>query len=122
MKTVYTCFCTDVIHAGHLNIIEEAHKYGKVVVGCLSDEALIRYNRFPTISQDERIKLYQSLDGVEEVVVQNDMLYDDVIKMVKPYPFILYAALFILILGAIIGMISSIRPRLRSDFRDTLYL
>jgi len=84
MKTVYTCFCTDVIHAGHLNIIEEAHKYGKVVVGCLSDEALIRYNRFPTISQDERIKLYQSLDGVEEVVVQNDMLYDDVIKMVKP--------------------------------------
>ena len=84
MKTVYTCFCTDVIHAGHLNIIEKAHKYGKVVVGCLSDEALIRYNRFPTISQDERIKLYQSLDGVEEVVVQNDMLYDDVIKMVKP--------------------------------------
>ena len=39
----------------------------------------------------------------------NGYIYSNVIKMVKPYPFILYAALFILILGAIIGMISSIR-------------
>ncbi len=84
MKTVYTCFCTDVIHEGHLNIIEQAHKYGKVVVGALTDEALIRYNRFPTISLDERIKLYKSLDGVEEVVVQEDMLYDGIIKKLRP--------------------------------------
>ena len=84
MKTVYTCFCTDVIHDGHLNIIEEAHKRGKVIVGCLSDEALIRYNKFPTISQDERIKLYRGIDGVEEVVIQNDMMYDDVISLIQP--------------------------------------
>ena len=84
MKTVYTCFCTDVIHDGHLNIIEEAHKLGKVIVGCLSDEALIRYNKFPTISQDERIKLYRAIDGVEEVVIQNDMRYDDVITLIRP--------------------------------------
>ncbi len=84
MKTVYTCFCTDVIHEGHLNIIDEAHKLGKVVVGCLSDEALIRYNKFPTISQEERIRLYQGIDGVEDVVIQNDMLYDDVIAQLKP--------------------------------------
>ena len=84
MKTVYTCFCTDVIHDGHPNIIEEAHKRGKVVMGCLSDAALIRYNKFPTISQDERMRLYQSLDGVEEVVLQNDMNYDDVIAALRP--------------------------------------
>lgn len=84
MKTVYTCFCTDVIHEGHLNIIEEAHKRGKVIVGCLSDEVLIRYNKFPTIRQDERVRLYRSIDGVEEVVIQNDMLYDDVITLIQP--------------------------------------
>lgn len=84
MKTVYTCFCTDVIHDGHLNIVEEAHKRGKVIVGCLSDEALIRYNKFPTITQDERIRLYRSIDGVEEVVIQNDMMYDDVITLIQP--------------------------------------
>lgn len=84
MKTVYTCFCTDVIHDGHRNIIEEAHRRGKVIVGCLSDKALIRYNKFPTISQEERMRLYRSLDGVEEVVLQDDMLYDDVLPKLRP--------------------------------------
>ena len=84
MKTVYTCFCTDIIHDGHLNIIEQAHKYGKVIVGALSDSALIRYNRFPTKSLEERIQLYRELDGVDDVIVQDSIMYDDVIKTLKP--------------------------------------
>ena len=84
MKKAYTCFCTDVLHEGHLNIIDEAKKYGRVVVGALSDKALIRYNKFPTISQEERVKLYRTLDGVDEVVIQEDMLYDDVITLIQP--------------------------------------
>lgn len=84
MKKVYTCFCTDIIHEGHLNIIEEAHKLGKVIVGALSDEALIRYNRFPTKTLLERIAMYKELDGVDEVVVQDDMLYDDIIEAIRP--------------------------------------
>ena len=84
MKTVYTCFCTDVIHDGHLNIINQAKRYGKVILGALSDEALIRYNKFPTLSLEERIRIYESLDGVDSVVVQNSMMYDDVIEKLKP--------------------------------------
>lgn len=84
MKTAYTCFCTDIIHAGHRNIIEQAHKYGRVVVGALSDDALIKYNKFPTISLEERIKLYESLEGVDKVVVQNSMMYDEVIEELHP--------------------------------------
>ena len=84
MKTAYTCFSTDVIHEGHLNIIKEAGKYGRVVVGCLSDRASIRYNRFPTVPENERMALYKSVEGVDEVILQNDMLYDDVIAAIKP--------------------------------------
>lgn len=84
MKTIYTCFCTDVIHEGHINIINEARKYGEVIVGALSDEASIRYNKFPTIPLEERIKLYKSIDGVSKVIVQDRMHYDDVIKELKP--------------------------------------
>ncbi len=84
MKTVYTCFCTDVIHDGHLNILREAGKLGKVIVGCLSDAALIRYNKFPTVSQEERVKMYRSLPGVEQVVIQEKMHYDDVISLIHP--------------------------------------
>ncbi|MBQ7261331.1 MAG: phosphoenolpyruvate mutase [Lachnospiraceae bacterium] len=82
--TVYTCFTTDVIHEGHLNIINEAKKLGSVTVGALSDPALIRYNRFPTISLEERIALYRSLEGVDEVVVQDDMTYDGIIERLRP--------------------------------------
>ena len=84
MKTVYTCFCTDIIHEGHLNIIDQAHKYGKVVVGALSDAALIRYNKFPTVSLKDRVKLYESVDGVDEVVVQDSVMYDDIINELHP--------------------------------------
>lgn len=55
MAKVYTCFCTDIIHAGHLNIIKEAKKYGEVIVGVLTDRALIRFNRFPTVSFEKKI-------------------------------------------------------------------
>ncbi len=84
MKTVYTCFCTDIIHEGHLNIIKQASKYGKVIIGALSDEALIRYNRFPTVSFDERLKLYKSLEHVEDVIVQKEIMYDNVLSVIRP--------------------------------------
>ena len=84
MKTVYTCFCTDVIHEGHLNIIENAKKYGRVVVGALCDKELIRFNKFPTTTIEERVKLYQSIDGVDQVIIQNDTMYNDVIDSLKP--------------------------------------
>ncbi len=84
MKTAYTCFSTDVIHEGHLNIIKEAQKYGRVVVGCLSDKASIRYNRFPTVPEKKRIELYKTIEGVDTVILQKDMLYDDVIEYLHP--------------------------------------
>ena len=84
MKTVYTCFCTDVIHDGHMNIIEHAKEYGRVVVGCLSDKEMIRCTKFPTTSEEERMELYRSIEGVDEVILQDDMLYDDVIEKVHP--------------------------------------
>ena len=84
MKTAYTVFCTDIIHDGHKNIIEQAKKHGRVVVGALSDRALIRYNKFPTIPLEERIKLYQTMEGVDEVIVQDNIMYDEVIEKLRP--------------------------------------
>lgn len=84
MKTVYTCFCTDIIHEGHKNVIAKARELGRVVVGALSDEALIRYNRFPTATLEERMATYAQLDGVDEVVVQEDMLYDEILERLRP--------------------------------------
>ncbi len=84
MKTVYTCFCTDIIHEGHLNIISEAKKYGKVIVGVLCDSEMVRFNRFPTISFEERVNQVKGIEGVDEVIIQNTIMYDSVIEAIKP--------------------------------------
>ncbi len=84
MSLVYTCFCTDIIHEGHLNIINEARKYGDVTVGILSDNAMVRYNRFPSISLQERIDLVKDLDGVSNVVVQEKIMYDEIFESLHP--------------------------------------
>ena len=84
MKRVYTCFCTDVIHEGHLNIIKEARKYGDVIVGVLGDEAMVRYNRFPVVSFEERVQMVTEIEGVRDVVIQKDIMYDQIIKKLKP--------------------------------------
>ena len=84
MKTAYACFSTDVIHEGHINIINCAREYGRVVVGCLSDKEMIRCTKFPTTTEEERIALYSSIEGVDEVILQDNMLYDDVIEKLHP--------------------------------------
>lgn len=85
MTTVYTCFCTDVIHEGHRNIINTAKQYGDdVVVGVLSDKAMLKFNRFPLASFEERVEMAKAIDGVSRVVCQEDTLYDDVIAEIQP--------------------------------------
>lgn len=84
MKTVYACFTTDVIHEGHLNIIHEAKKYGELTVGVLSDEAMVKFDRFPTISFQERMELVRSISGVAQVIKQEDVMYDEVISALRP--------------------------------------
>ncbi len=84
LKTVYTCFCTDVIHEGHLNILRKAKEYGQVTVGVLCDAAMIKYNRFPTITMDERKKMILDTGLADAVMVQNEIMYDHVIEQLRP--------------------------------------
>lgn len=84
MKKVYTCFCTDVIHEGHLNLLREAQKYGTLTVGVLCDEAMVKYNRFPAFGLKERIQMVEEIEGVSEVIVQKTIMYDHVIRELKP--------------------------------------
>ena len=81
---VYTCFCTDNIHEGHLNILREAQKLGEVVLGVLCDEEMVRYNRFPLKTTAERVAMVEDLPGIKKVVVQDALLYDKVIRELHP--------------------------------------
>ena len=81
---VYTCFCTDIIHDGHLKLIKEAKKYGYVVVGVLCDAQMVKYNRFPLKSTSERVKLVEEIPDVSKVIIQDEIMYDKVVEELRP--------------------------------------
>ena len=84
MSTVYTCFCTDIIHEGHRNLLRKAAEYGDVIAGVLCDREMVRYNRFPTVSIEERIKMLEAVPEVSKVVIQNNIMYDDILAELQP--------------------------------------
>ena len=49
-KKVYVGMSADILHKGHINLLNEASKYGTVTVGLLNDEAIKSYKREPIIN------------------------------------------------------------------------
>ena len=84
MKKVYTCFCTDIIHEGHRKLLQAAAELGTVTVGVLSDPEMVRYNRFPTKSLEERMEMIRVLPEVAGVVVQERIMYDEILDQLRP--------------------------------------
>lgn len=81
---VYMCFSTDIIHSGHIAIIRKAEKLGKLIIGVLSDEAVLSYKRFPLLPFEERKAMFENIKGVYEVVEQKDLSYKVNLEKIKP--------------------------------------
>lgn len=83
-KTAYVAMATDVYHSGHINIINQATKYGEVIVGVLTDEAIATYKRSPFLNTIERMKIVENIKGVKRVVVQKTLDYTAILRELKP--------------------------------------
>ena len=84
MKKIYVGLSADFLHHGHINIINQAKQYGDVVVGLLTDEALVSYKRLPALTYHQRKLVVENIRGVSEVVPQNTLDYTDNLEKVKP--------------------------------------
>ena len=83
-KTVYVGMSADLIHPGHINIIDIARAYGEVTVGLLTDEAIASYKRLPSLSFEHRKKIVENLKGVSHVVAQETLDYVSNLEQLKP--------------------------------------
>ena len=75
MKKVYVGMSADLIHSGHLNIINEAKKYGYVIIGLLTDEAIASYKRLHFLSYEQRKIVMENIKGVKNVIPQETLDY-----------------------------------------------
>jgi len=84
MKTVYVGLSADLIHPGHLNIIGEARKHGRVIVGLLTDKAIASYKRLPFLSYEQRKIVVENIKGVSEVIPQETLDYVPNLRKIRP--------------------------------------
>ena len=84
MKKVYVGMSADLIHPGHLNIINEAKKLGEVTIGLLTDKAIASYKRLPFLTFDQRKIIIENIKGVDKVIPQETLDYVPNLKMLKP--------------------------------------
>ncbi len=84
MKTVYIGMAADIIHVGHLNIIDTARKLGRVTIGLLTDKAIASYKRLPFLPFDHRRQIVENIKGVQEVIPQDTLNYTTNLRRLKP--------------------------------------
>ena len=83
-KTVYVAMSADLVHPGHLNIINRASKLGNLIIGLLTDSAIASYNRVPVMEYQDRFKIISSIKGVSNVIKQETHDYTKNLKKIKP--------------------------------------
>lgn len=83
-KKVYIGMSADIIHPGHLNIIKEGVKLGKVTVGLLADKAIASYKRLPYMDYSQRKKIVENLKGIDDVMSQHTLDYVKNLEIIRP--------------------------------------
>lgn len=84
MKTVYVSMIADLLHAGHINILKEASKYGEVTVGLLTLKACGELNDIPYLDYEKRKEVLQNLCMVKKVIPQKTASYKENLRQLKP--------------------------------------
>jgi len=74
----------DLVHPGHLNILNAAAELGDVTVGLLTDRAIASYKRLPYMTFEQRKVVVENLKCVNRVVAQETLDYVPNLKKYKP--------------------------------------
>jgi len=83
-KKVYVPMAVDVLHTGHLNIIDKARSLGEVIVGLLTDSAILSYKKLPLLEYNDRKRIIENIKGVHSIVKQDSYDYEPILRELKP--------------------------------------
>jgi rfaE bifunctional protein nucleotidyltransferase chain/domain len=86
-KVVFTNGCYDVLHPGHIRLLESARTLGDVLILALNTDASVQRLKGPTrplISQDRRAMLAAALAAVDAVVFFDEDTPRELIAAVLP--------------------------------------
>ncbi len=88
MKLVYSYYVLDIVHKGHLLMMKNAKAIagndGKLIVGILTDEAVMEQKSRPTLPFEERIELASAIKYVDVAVAQETYSPLPNVKKIRP--------------------------------------
>ena len=86
-KVVFTNGCFDIIHPGHIDLLNKAKALGdKLIVGLNSDSSVrqMKGSGRPVVSQEARKAVLLGLKAVDDVVVFDELTPEKVIEGLRP--------------------------------------
>ena len=83
-KIVYVGLAADILHKGHINILKTANRYGNIIVGLLTDQAIASYKNIPYLDYEKRKVVIENIRYVKKVVPQNTLDYVSNLELIKP--------------------------------------
>lgn len=86
-RVVLTNGCFDLLHPGHVALLEAARREGDVLVVALNSDASVRRLKGegrPIVPQDERAETLLALEAVDRVVVYEDETPLEVVRVLLP--------------------------------------
>lgn len=86
-RIVFTNGCFDLLHPGHVRLLEKARELGDILILALNSDRSVRENKGPSrpiVPQDERAEVAAALEAVDYVVLFNEPTPRDIISRVLP--------------------------------------
>ena len=83
-KKIYLTLSLDIIHHGHIRIIEHAKSLGDLTVGLLTDKAVSSHKRMPLLNYDQRKEILKNIEGVSKIIPQTEWEHSKNILRYKP--------------------------------------
>lgn len=84
---VFTNGCFDLLHSGHVYLINESKKLGDIlIVGLNSDKSvkLLKENGRPIIGENDRIYILSNLKPIDYIIVFDEYSVADLIEFTNP--------------------------------------
>ena len=86
-KVVFTNGCYDILHPGHIRLLESARSLGDILILALNTDASVQRLKGPTrplISQEQRAELAVALEAVDAVTFFDEDTPRELIAAVLP--------------------------------------
>ena len=86
-RVVFTNGCFDLLHAGHVKLLERAKRLGDLlIVGINSDRSVraLKGPSRPMVGQDDRALILAALESVDFVTVFDELTPEPLVSLLRP--------------------------------------